>query len=160
MPVTKSIYCCNYVDWLPSVSKLLNESHLIDSLPPGKPVLLKPNLVEAMKPPITTPVGLIEAIIHYLQTHTPETEILIGEGCGSLNYDTFHSYQELGYNAMAQQTKTTLVDLHNGIQNVDPGYFVDLAKNTVKKVGEDLGLNENDVDLVFDTSGVCFTLSE
>jgi uncharacterized protein (DUF362 family) len=109
---TQPIYSLHFIDWQQSVSAILDASHLIEKLPPGKPVLLKPNLVEAMLPPITTPVELIAAIINYIQTHSPETVIIVGEGCGSLSYDTFHSYRELGYTAMAQQTGIELLDLN------------------------------------------------
>jgi len=107
------VFTCNFKSWQQSVPKLLHAAGLIEKLPPRKPVLIKPNLVEAIAPPITTPVELIAALIDYIQTRSPETRIIIGEGCGSLSYDTLHCFAELGYTAMARERAVELVDLNH-----------------------------------------------
>jgi uncharacterized protein (DUF362 family) len=107
------IHTCKFKSWQQSVPALLRAAGLIEKLPPRKPVLIKPNLVEAMAPPITTPVELIAALIDYIQTQSPETRIIIGEGCGSLSYDTLHCFAELGYVVMARERGVELVDLNH-----------------------------------------------
>jgi uncharacterized protein (DUF362 family) len=107
------VFTCNFSDWQQSVPQLLQAAGLVEKLPPRKPVLIKPNLVEAMAPPITTPVELIAALIDYIQNRSPQTRIIIGEGCGSLSYDTFHCFAELGYTIMARERAVELVDLNH-----------------------------------------------
>jgi uncharacterized protein (DUF362 family) len=113
LPRRQPIFICNFRSWRQSVPELLQAAGLIDKLPPNKPVLIKPNLVEAMEPPITTPVELIATLIEYIQARSPKTEIIIGEGCGSLSYDTLHCFEALGYTAMAGKMGVKLVDLNH-----------------------------------------------
>jgi uncharacterized protein (DUF362 family) len=115
------VFFCAFDTWQQSVARLLTAAGFLDNLPAGKPVLLKPNLVEALAPPVTTPAALIGAIIDYIQTHAPATEVIIGEGCGSHAYDTFHSFEKLGYLSMAQAKAVQLVDLNEAalVRKVD-----------------------------------------
>lgn len=78
-------------------------------------VIIKPNLVEALEPPITTPVELIDALVGYLQDSVPECRLIVGEGTGSVDYDTFHCFETLGYTQMASRRGVELLDL-----NVEP----------------------------------------
>jgi uncharacterized protein (DUF362 family) len=75
-------------------------------------VIIKPNLVEALKPPITTPVGLVAAILEYIRAYLPEVEVLIADGTGSLDYDTDYVFRELGFEELAKNTGVRLVDLN------------------------------------------------
>ncbi|WP_163340033.1 DUF362 domain-containing protein [Desulfopila sp. IMCC35008] len=75
-------------------------------------ILIKPNLVEALQPPITTPVEIVEAVILYLKNKLPDKRIIIGEGTGSTDYDTFHCYDLLGYIEMARGNDVELIDLN------------------------------------------------
>ena len=75
-------------------------------------ILIKPNLVENLKPPITTPVGLVEAIIDFLQTRNKGLKIIVGEGTGSRDYATSHPFRELGYTEMADRCGIELIDLN------------------------------------------------
>jgi uncharacterized protein (DUF362 family) len=75
-------------------------------------ILIKPNLVEALDPPITTPAELIQSIIEYLKTIT-EAEIIIGEGTASLAYDTYHAFEALGYMQFSNIPGVSLVDLND-----------------------------------------------
>ncbi len=63
-------------------------------------------------PPITTPVRLIRSLVEYLHEKIPETPILIGEGTGSLKYDTFYPFQMLGYSDFAAEKNIPLLDLN------------------------------------------------
>ncbi len=100
-----------YTTWAETLNPLLDKCGLIDHIG-GRRILIKPNLVEALKPPITTPVALVAALVDYLRDRLPETEIVIGEGTGNIAYDTFHPFQELGYTDMAAEKGVELVDLN------------------------------------------------
>ena len=91
---------------------MLDKANLLAAIGEKQQVLIKPNLVENLKPPITTPVQLVEAIVCYLQKNRPDLSIVIGEGTGSREYDTFHPFQELGYKEMAQRLGVELIDLN------------------------------------------------
>ena len=94
------------------VTSLLDAAGL-DKKIAGRPVILiKPNLVEALPPPITTPVSLVRAIILYLRKHS-QAEILIGEGTASATYDTPHAFEALGYTELGQELDVPLIDLNH-----------------------------------------------
>ncbi|MDF1614808.1 DUF362 domain-containing protein [Desulfurivibrio dismutans] len=77
-----------------------------------KRIVLKPNLVEAALPPITTPVELTAAVVDFLRSAVPQAEIIIAEGCGSKTYDTDHCFARLGYHELAAAKGVELVDLN------------------------------------------------
>jgi uncharacterized protein (DUF362 family) len=95
-----------------TLEPLLDAAGLIDTLSSHSTVLIKPNLVEALDPPITTPVGIIEALVDYLQASLPSLDIIVGEGTGSLQYDTFHCFERLGFMGLAQREGVELLDLN------------------------------------------------
>ncbi len=74
-------------------------------------IMIKPNLVEALLPPITTPPDIIDCLIDYIRENT-DRDVIIGEGTGSLEYDTWHPFNELGYTELARQKGVKLVDLN------------------------------------------------
>lgn len=94
---------------------MLDQTALCSIIQPGQTVLIKPNLVEALAPPITTPVEFVAAIIDYLKLHLPQCPVVVGEGSGAVEYDTFHCFSTLGYTKMAQEKGIELIDL-----NVEP----------------------------------------
>lgn len=98
--------------WKGSVFPLLDASGLPRALEGRERVLIKPNLVEALKPPITTPVGLVGAIVDYLIERTAVKEIIVGDGTGSLSYDTFYCFDELGYRGLSESSPVKLIDLN------------------------------------------------
>ena len=75
-------------------------------------VLIKPNLVADQPPPMTTPVALVGEIVRYLKAVRPELEIMVGDGCGSLKYETWQVFQNQGYTQMAAACGVTLLDLN------------------------------------------------
>jgi len=77
-----------------------------------RPIVLKPNLVKAAPPPITTPVALVAALVDYLQQARPGAKIVVAEGCGAKDYDTDHCFAALGYARMAMERGVELVDLN------------------------------------------------
>jgi uncharacterized protein (DUF362 family) len=50
--------------------------------------------------------------VEYLQKHL-NNPVVIGEGCGALDYDTHRCFTELGYTEMARETGVELIDLNN-----------------------------------------------
>jgi uncharacterized protein (DUF362 family) len=96
-------------DCLPT---LLDAVELSKKIGSNKTVLIKPNLVEALLPPITTPVYLVRLLIDYLLARKENLHIIIGEGTGSLEYDTYHNFKMLGYTDLAVEKSIQLIDLN------------------------------------------------
>lgn len=107
-----TVYTTRMEDWDAAVQAVLDAAGLVRVLGDTGLVLIKPNLVEALEPPVTTPVILVEAIVAYLQEKVPDCRIVVGEGTGAINYDTFHCFDILGYTKMARERKIDLLDLN------------------------------------------------
>ena len=75
-------------------------------------VLVKPNLVMAKPPPVTTPVACTEAVVRYVRVHAPDAEIVVAEGTGC-GLETAEVFERLGYAAMAERLGLPLVDLNH-----------------------------------------------
>lgn len=108
-----TVYTTAFSSWPRSVSTLLAAADLPRLLAGQKTVLLKPNLVEVFPPPITTPVELVATIIDFLHAELPFLKIIIGEGSGSLSYETDHTFEALGYKTMAAARGVDLIDLNS-----------------------------------------------
>lgn len=84
-------------------------------------VLVKPNLVTAQAPPVTTPVACVEAVVRYVRAHAPRAEVVVAEGtgCGS---ETPEVFAALGYVEMAERQGVELVDLNRAplVRREDP----------------------------------------
>lgn len=101
-------------DWTGSVRRLLDAAGLAKILSSiTKPILIKPNLVTIDAPPVTTPVGLVEAVVDYILANSPAAEIFIGEGSGSLDYETTEPFKRLGYSELARRRPVELIDLNH-----------------------------------------------
>lgn len=94
-----------------SVALLCEGAGLVGKIE-ARRVLIKPNLVEAMKPPITTPAALVEAIVRYLKEAASGIQICIGEGCAAREYGTSHCFETLGYDRISQKYQVPLLDLN------------------------------------------------
>lgn len=110
--MSQPVYTTRPDETIEGVRKLFKAADLAERLELYENVIIKPNLVEAMQPPITTPVELVDSIIESLRQCSPRLSISIAEGTGSLEYDTFHCYEELGYTAMAERRNVDLIDLN------------------------------------------------
>ncbi len=114
MTVKSTVFTATFTSWPESVRSLCEAAGLKELLrKSGKAVLVKPNLVENLAPPITTPVAMVAELVAYLQEELPGVEIIIGEGCGATSYDTHYVFKEQGYAELARQRKIQLVDLNN-----------------------------------------------
>lgn len=108
-----SIYATPLAAWDESVASLLDEASLGAKLRGRERVIVKPNLVEALEPPVTTPVDLVSAIVSYIQINVPDIEVIVADGSGSLDYDTSHVFAELGYTELSKRLGVELIDLNN-----------------------------------------------
>ncbi|ADH85743.1 DUF362 domain-containing protein [Desulfurivibrio alkaliphilus] len=109
-----TVYICRHQgDWAEEVSRLLAQTGLAAVVGGQQRIVVKPNLVEAAEPPITTPVELTAAVLDFLQTAAPQAEIIVAEGCGSKTYDTGHCFARLGYLDLARAKGVELVDLND-----------------------------------------------
>lgn len=75
-------------------------------------ILLKPNLVNASPYPVTTPAALCEALLQYIGSCSG-AEIVIAEGCGDAQLETYDVFHKLGYTRLAEQYHVSLVDLNS-----------------------------------------------
>ncbi len=118
----KELYSTTITTLADALSSVLDAAALADLIPTGRTILIKPNLVEALAPPITTPVSLVELLTEYLRERITDTEIIIAEGTGSLQYNTHHPFQMLGYTQLAAEKKIKLLDLNEEvlIKKVNP----------------------------------------
>jgi uncharacterized protein (DUF362 family) len=82
-----------------------------DTIFNDKPVLIKPNYINAKHPltGITTDSRVIEGVIKYLKLHG-FLEIIVGEGCG--HSDTFRAFRTAGVDKLKEGWDIKLVDLN------------------------------------------------
>lgn len=82
-----------------------------DALSENRPVLIKPNYINARHPStgITTDGRVIEGVVGFLKQHGVEG-IVIGEGSG--HSDTFTAFRNAGVDALAERWGVKLVDLN------------------------------------------------
>lgn len=97
---------------LDDVTCLLDTAGFEERLEGCGRVLIKPNLVEALDPPVTTPVGLVDKVVEYISERCGGCEVVVGDGTGSLDYDTCHVFDRLGYTEMAERQGVKLTDLN------------------------------------------------
>lgn len=110
--MASTVFSISFSDWSADVATLLEEAHLGKLCQEQEKILIKPNLVEILPPPITTPVRLIEAVVDYLLEYIPSERILIGEGCGATHHDTHRAFKELGYTELSRSKSIQLMDLN------------------------------------------------
>jgi uncharacterized protein (DUF362 family) len=108
-----NVYICEFKGWKDSVFRLLHATSLISQISEQqKQVLIKPNLVSYLPPPITTPVEIVEVVVDYIREYLPDIEIVIGEGSGDVGEPTTEIARKLGYLDLAQDRSVRFVDLN------------------------------------------------
>ncbi|MBT8362499.1 MAG: DUF362 domain-containing protein [Desulfobacterales bacterium] len=112
-PNTGTVWSAHAGSNYESLELLLEAAELPRAIGRQKKILIKPNLVEALDPPITTPASVVAVLIDYLLKACPGVRILVGEGTGSLEYDTFHCFDYLGYLPLCQEDRVELIDLNH-----------------------------------------------
>jgi len=98
-----------FVDYAGSVAKAMDLIGAKDGLPQSGLIIIKPNLTNADKPPVTTDVAAAEAVYDYCRAHS-SAEIAIGEGCG--NGVTQDAFEANGYAALAKKHRIRLIDFN------------------------------------------------
>ncbi|WP_022850719.1 DUF362 domain-containing protein [Limisalsivibrio acetivorans] len=106
------VYVEKFDNWHDTVERLLDKTDVVKQLQ-NRRILLKPNLVEPRKPPITTPAELVGEVIDYLRRTVENCEIIIAEGTGSASNETADVFRELGYEEMAKLKGVHLMDLNH-----------------------------------------------
>lgn len=98
-----------YRDYRSSVGEALDLIGAGERLPDDGLIIIKPNLINADGPPVTTPVEAVEAVYLFCKERCA-AEIAIGEGCGSgLTEDTFRAN---GYTELAKKHGIRLIDFN------------------------------------------------
>ena len=98
-----------FLDYESSVFKALDLIGADGKLPNTGLIIIKPNLTNSDKPPVTTNVETVEAVYKYCKKNS-SAEVLIGEGCGSgVTADVFSNN---GYSKLAEKYNIKLVDFN------------------------------------------------
>jgi len=91
--------------------KALEMTAAQEAIPKEKPVLIKPNYINASHPStgITTDSRVIEGVVNFLRQHRVK-DVMIGEGSGFA--DTFKAFEIAGVKDLAEKLGVRLVDLN------------------------------------------------
>ncbi len=106
--VVNEIFC----DYGQTVARCMTAGGAPGLLETGRPVMLKPNLVNASPHPVTTAAAFCEAVIAFVRRHT-QAPIVIAEGCGDAHMETPEVFARLGYDALARKWGLDLLDLND-----------------------------------------------
>lgn len=100
-----------FAGYAASVSRCMAASGASVLLAKGRPVMLKPNLVNDSPHPVTTSPAFCEAVIAFVRQHT-DAPVVVAEGCGDADLETKEVFDRLGYHALAQRHDVELLDLN------------------------------------------------
>jgi len=101
-----------FVSYAESVPVVFDAVGAAEALRRQSAILIKPNLINASPPPITTPAECIAAVIEYVRSCS-KAAIVVGEGCGDSSLETDEVFDGLGYRELAQRLDVELVDLNH-----------------------------------------------
>lgn len=101
-----------FTDYPETVDRCMSAAGAAALLADGRPVMLKPNLVNASPHPVTTPPALCEAVVTFVRRHTP-APVVIAEGCGDMAMETPEVFAALGYAALSRRLDVPLLDLNH-----------------------------------------------
>jgi len=120
----------NPIDMTVKALEMVNANEV---LPMEKPILIKPNYINARHPStgITTDARVIEGVVTFLRQHGMK-EIIIGEGSGFA--DTFEAFRVAGVDDVAERWKARMVDLNKDeFVEVNPARTLALKKMKIAK---------------------------
>ena len=100
----------SFAGYKESVTEALDLIGVSGRLPDDKLITLKPNLTNASKPPVTTPVEIVEAVYSYCRDRC-RADIAIGEGCGEGR--TADTFRVNGYQTLARKYGIELIDFNH-----------------------------------------------
>ncbi|MHC4510044.1 MAG: DUF362 domain-containing protein [Planctomycetota bacterium] len=98
-----------FADYAGSIARALDLIGAGARLPQGGLIIIKPNLTNSSRPPVTTDVAAAEAVYDYCKAHT-KAEIAIGDGCGTGR--TAEVFAALGYTELAARAGIELIDFN------------------------------------------------
>lgn len=117
-----------------AVAEVFDRLDVRQRLAQQKRVLVKPNLINASPPPVTTPVACCEAVICSVRAAC-DAEVCIGEGCGDPSLSTSEIFKRLGYAELARRMDVELVDLNLAetqvLRNADCTVFPEFHMPTI-----------------------------
>lgn len=111
MPKDSPVISLPFADYASTVDECMAAAGAANLLADGRPVLLKPNLVNDSPHPVTTPTDMCAAVIDFVRRHS-HASVVIAEGCGDADLDTPDVFARLGYGELAQRLGANLVDLN------------------------------------------------
>jgi uncharacterized protein (DUF362 family) len=107
----QTISCETLTSYEDSVGRCMAAAGAESLLRDGRPVMLKPNLINASPHPVTTPPAFCAAVIGFVRQHT-DAPIVIAEGCGDAHLETPEVFRRLGYKDLAEDLGVELLDLN------------------------------------------------
>ncbi len=110
-PINPHVATENFASYAVSVQRCMAAAGAAALLSGGRPVMLKPNLVNDSPHPVTTPPELCEAVISFVRQHT-DAPVVIAEGCGDAVLETPEVFARLGYQSLALRLGVDLLDLN------------------------------------------------
>ena len=75
-----TVFSSQFTGWGSTVKPLLDRAGLAGRLSAEPLIVVKPNLVEVLKPPITTPPALVAELVSYIRDHAPDSRLIVAEG--------------------------------------------------------------------------------
>ncbi len=106
-----SLVTINFTSYHESVFRALDDIGTKHTLAKQSAILIKPNLTNASRHPVTTPVQCCEAVVEYAR-YCSKADIVIAEGSGDPSLETDQIFDLLGYRKMATRQGVLLVDLN------------------------------------------------
>jgi uncharacterized protein (DUF362 family) len=124
-----------FIDYDTTVNRCMDAAGAKGLFKGGRPIMLKPNLVNDSPHPITTAPSMCAAVIAFVKKHS-DAPIVIAEGCGAAHLETPEVFERLGYDHLAEQHDVTLLDLNQAplIKVKDVKFFSFFICTSVGKV--------------------------
>lgn len=113
MRAGKAVAALDFVSFADTVPAALDACGAAALLRKQRRVLIKPNLVNASPPPVTTPAECCEAVLLYVRKHAPKAEVIIAEGCGDVLRETPELFAIHGYDMLSGRHDVGLLDLNH-----------------------------------------------
>ncbi len=110
--MNSNVVTVNFTNYKASVTQCMEKAGAATILADNRPVMLKPNLVNASPHPVTTPPAFCEAVINFVRQYT-DAPIVIAEGCGDAHLETLDIFVRLGYQKLARRMGVGLMDLNH-----------------------------------------------
>ena len=119
----------NFSSYHESISLALDRIGAKETFAKQSAVLIKPNLTNASRHPVTTSVECCEAVVEYVRSCS-KADIIVAEGPGDPSLETEEIFDLLGYRRLAIHEGIPLVDLNTAplkkLKNKDCSVFPEM----------------------------------